>query len=114
MSTKARRALLRGTAVFALLPLFACAETQHSRTQLEDANEAFSKSIRWSDLRGLGQRIAPERQAEFFKLTAAAEDGLRVTDYETQDVQLGTDTAVVHGRVSWYREPSVVTKTESM
>lgn len=96
------------------MPLFACAEAQRSRTQLEDANEAFSKSIRWSDLRGLAQRIVPERQAEFFKLTATSEDSLKVTDYETQDVQLGTDSAVVHSRVTWYREPSVVTRTESM
>jgi|ERR1700674_2529287 len=114
MSTIARRALLRGTAAIALLPLFACAQTQRSRTELEDANDAFSKAIRWGDLRGLGQRVVPDRQAEFLKLAATNEDNLKVVDYEMQDVKVSTDKAIVRSRVSWYREPSVITRTESM
>ena len=114
MSTIARRVLLRGTAAIALLPLFACAQTQRSRTDLEAANDAFSKAIRWSDLRGLGQRVVPDRQAEFFKLAATNEDNLKVVDYEMQDVQVSADQAIVRSRVSWYREPSVITRTESM
>lgn len=114
MSTVARRALLRGTAAIALLPLIACAQTQRSRSELEDANDAFSKAIRWSDLRSLGQRVVPDRQAEFFKLAATNEDNLKVVDYEMQDVQVGADKAIVHSRVSWYRDPSVITRTESM
>jgi hypothetical protein len=114
MTTIARRALLRGTAAIALLSMFACAGAQHSRTELEDANDAFSKAIRWSDLRGLGQRVVPDRQAEFLKLAATNEDSLKVVDYEMQDVQVSADKAIVHSRVAWYREPSVSTKTESM
>jgi hypothetical protein len=100
--------------VFVLLALFGCAGGQHSRTDLENANDAFAKSLRWSDLKGLGQRVVPERQAEFQQLAARDEDDLKVTDYELQDVQASSDKAIVHSRVSWYRQPSVVTKTESM
>ena len=105
---------LRGTAAVALLALLACAQTQRSRTELEEANDSFSKALRWSDLRGLAQRVVPERQAEFFKLLSGNEDSLKVVDYEMQDVQAGADQAIVHSRVTWYREPSISTKTESM
>jgi hypothetical protein len=114
MSTIARRLLLAGAGAIALPTLFACAQTQHSRTELEEANDAFSRAIRWSDLRALGQRVVPERQAEFLNLASGSEDNLKVIDYEMQDAQVSTDKAVVRSRVSWYREPSIVAKTESM
>lgn len=99
---------------FALLFLFACAGVQPSRSALEDANESFSKAIRWNDLRSLSTRVVPERQAEFYKLVNGSEETLKVVDYELRDVQAAADKAVVHSRITWYREPSVVTKTESM
>jgi hypothetical protein len=110
----ASRSVVNRAGVTLLLALLGCAEAQHSRTELEDANDAFSKSIRWSDLHGLGQRIVPERRAEFMRLAAEKEATLKVTDYELQDVQVSSDKAIVHSRVSWYLEPSVVTKTEVM
>jgi hypothetical protein len=110
----ASRSVINRAAVILLLGLFGCAEAQHSRTELEDANDAFSKSIRWSDLRGVGQRVLPERRAEFMQLAARNESNLKVTDYELQDVQVSSDKAIVHSRVSWYLEPSVVTRTEVM
>ena len=114
MSTTGWRRLVHAIAVTAFLALCACAEGQRSRTDLESANDSFTRSIRWNDLRGLAQRVVPDRQAEFFKLAESNEDKLKVIDYETQDVQVSTDKAVVHSRVTWYREPSVVTRTESM
>jgi hypothetical protein len=110
----ADRPVVGGVAVLLLCALLGCAEGQRSRTELEEANEAFAKSIRWSDLRGVGQRVAPERRAEFLALAAKDETSLKVTDYELEDVQLSSDKAIVHSRVSWYFEPSVVTKTEIM
>ena len=97
-----------------VLALCACAGTQNARNALEEANEAFAKSLRWSDLRGIAQRVVPDRQPELLRLLASAEDNLKVTDYELEDVQAGNDKAVVHSRVSWYREPSMVAKTERM
>jgi hypothetical protein len=97
-----------------LLALFGCAEGQHSRSQLEEANEGFSKTFRWSDLRGLAQRVIPERRAEFLQLAVKDEDNLKVTDYEMEDVQVTADQAIVHSRVTWYRQSSMVAKTESM
>jgi hypothetical protein len=97
-----------------LLALIGCAQAQHSRTELEESNDAFSKAIRWSDLNGLGQRVVPDRQPEFLRLAAKSEDSLKVTDYELQDVQASNEKAIVRSRVSWYREPSIVTKTELM
>lgn len=97
-----------------VLALCGCAGAQSSRSQLEEANDAFAKALRWSDLRGVAQRVVPERQQEFLKLVARGEDNLKVTDYELEDVQAGGDKAVFHSRVSWYREPSMVAKTEWM
>jgi len=97
-----------------LLALCGCAGAQNSRNALEEANEAFAKSLRWSDLRGVVQRVVSDRQPEFLRLVASAEENLKVTDYELEDVQAGSDKAIVHSRVSWYREPSMVAKTERM
>jgi hypothetical protein len=108
------RSVVRGAAVILVLALCGCAGAQNARNDLEEANDAFARALRWSDLRNLSQRVAPDRQAEFLKLAAGGEDNLKVTDYELQDVQAGTDKAIVHSRVSWYREPSIVAKTESM
>ena len=68
----------------AAIALVACAQTQHSRSDLEDANDSFSKAIRWSDLSSLSTRVVPERQAEFAKLATGSD--LKVTEYEMQDV----------------------------
>jgi hypothetical protein len=105
---------LQRAAVILVLALCGCAGVQNARNDLEEANDSFAKAIRWSDLRSLAQRIAPERQPEFLKLASGAEDSLKVTDYELQDVQAGSDKAVVRSHVSWYREPSIVAKTEWM
>jgi hypothetical protein len=94
--------------------LLGCAHGQNGRAELEEANDAFAKEIRWSDMTGLRQQVMPERQLEFSQVTARGEDNLKVTDYELVDVQVSTDKAIVHSRVSWYREPSITTKTESM
>jgi hypothetical protein len=113
----ARRSLVRVVqcaAAVLVLALSGCAAGQNARNELEEANEAFSKSIRWSDLRGVVQRVVPERQPEFLKAANGAEENLKVTDYELEDVQASPDKAVVHSRVSWYREPSIVAKTEWM
>ena len=96
------------------LALCGCAGAQNARNDLEEANEAFSKALRWSDLRSVAQRVVPDRQAEFLKLATSGEDNLKVTDYELQDVRAGSDNAAVRSKVSWYREPSVVAKTEWM
>jgi hypothetical protein len=106
--------MVHGAAVILVLALCGCAGAQNARNDLEEANDAFARALRWSDLRNLSQRVASDRQAEFLKLAARGEDNLKVTDYELQDVQAGTDKAIVHSRVSWYREPSIVAKTESM
>jgi hypothetical protein len=98
-------------AVTLLLALFGCAGAQNTRKDLEEANDAFARDIRWSDLQGLGKRVAPDRQAEFLKLASRGEDNLKVTEYELQDVQASDDKAIVRSKVSWYREPSIVTKT---
>src|SRR3954463_13095972 len=82
-------------AAILVLALCGCAGAQNGRNQLEEANDAFSKALRWSDLRGLTRRIVPDRQAEFLKLLAPGEDTLKVTDYELEDVQAGSDKAVV-------------------
>ena len=108
------RTFVHGAAVVLALALSGCAGAQNARNDLEEANDAFSKAIRWSDLRGLAQRVVPDRQPEFLKLASRAEDNLKVTDYEMQDVQAGSDKAVVRSRVSWYREPSIVARTEWM
>jgi hypothetical protein len=108
------RSVVHGAAVILVLALCGCAGAQNARNDLEEANDAFAKAIRWSDLRGLAQRIVLDRQPEFLKLAARGEDNLKVTDYELQDVQAGSDKAVVRSRVSWYREPSIVAKTEWM
>jgi hypothetical protein len=108
------RSVVHGAAVILVLALCGCAGAQNARNDLEEANDAFARALRWSDLRNLSQRVAPDRQPEFLKLAAGGEDNLKVTDYELQDVQAGTDKAIVHSRVSWYREPSIVAKTESM
>jgi hypothetical protein len=100
--------------VILLFALSGCAGGQTARKELEEVNDAFSRDIRWSDLQGLAQRVAPERRPEFLKLAARSEDNLKVTDYELQDVQAGSETAIVHSRVTWYREPSIVAKTQSM
>ncbi|HEY2029430.1 MAG TPA: hypothetical protein VGH20_09490 [Myxococcales bacterium] len=100
--------------VVLVLTLSGCAGAQNARNDLEEGNEAFSKSIRWSDLRGIVQRVVPERQKDFLRVANGAEENLKVTDYELEDVQVGGDKAVVHSRVSWYREPSIVAKTEWM
>ena len=102
-----------GAAVLALA-LSSCAGAQNARNALEEANEAFSRAIRWSDLRGVAQRVVPGRQGEFLKVANRAEENLKVTDYELEDVQAAGDKAIVHSRVSWYREPSMVAKTEWM
>jgi hypothetical protein len=108
------RSVVHGAAVILVLALCGCAGVQNARNDLEEANDSFSKAIRWSDLRGLAQRVVPDRQAEFLKLAAGAEDNLKVTDYELADVQAGSDKAIVRSRVSWYRDPSIVAKTEWM
>jgi hypothetical protein len=106
--------MVRGSAVMLVLALCGCAGAQNARNDLEEANDAFSKAIRWSDLPGLARRVVPDRQPEFLKLAAQSEDNLKVTDYELQDVRAGSDRAVVRSRVSWYREPSIVARTEWM
>lgn len=106
--------MLRGAAVLLVLALCGCAGAQNPRNDLEEAHEAFSKSIRWSDLRGLAQRVVPDRQPEFLKMVSRGEENLKVTDYELADVQAGSDKAVTRSRVTWYREPSMVAKTEWM
>ena len=103
---------VRVTAVILLLAI-GCAHG-HDGTELESANTAFARQIRWSDFTALAQQIAPERQAEFFKLAASNEDNLKVNDFEVQDVQVNGDKAVVHSRISWYLQPSITNKTESM
>jgi hypothetical protein len=97
--------------VILLLALCGCAGGQNTRKDLEEANDAFSRDIRWSDLRGLAQRVAPDRQPEFLRLTAGSEESLKVTDYELQDVQASAERAIVRSKVSWYREPSIVAKS---
>src|SRR3954471_24287579 len=89
------RSVAHGAAAILVLALCGCAAAQNGRNQLEEANDAFSKAIRWSDLRGLGRRVVPDRQAEFLKLLPPGEDSLKVTDYELEDVQDGSDKAVV-------------------
>jgi hypothetical protein len=97
-----------------LLAPLGCAHGQHDGTELEAANSAFARSIRWSDMMSLAKQIVPERQAEFLKLAATDEDSLKVNDYEIEDVQVSGDKAIVRSRVSWYRQPSITNKTESM
>jgi hypothetical protein len=106
--------VIRGAAVILVFALCGCAGAQTARKDLEEANDAFSRDIRWNDLRGLAQRVVPDRQPEFLKLAARSEDNLKVTDYELQDVRASNDEAIVHSRVTWYREPSIVAKTEPM
>lgn len=108
------RTVVHGAAVVLVLALSGCAGAQNARKDLEEANDAFSRDIRWSDLRGLAQRVVQDRQPEFLSLLARSEDSLKVTEYELQDVRASNDEAVVRSRVSWYREPSIVAKTESM
>ena len=96
-----------------LLALIGCAHNQQG-DELEAANNVFAKSIRWSDLKGWGQQVVPERRAEFVTLAATDEDNLKVNDYEVEDVQISGDKAIVRGRVSWYRLPSITNKTERM
>lgn len=98
----------------AMMLLAGCAHGPHDRTELESANDAFAREIRWSDLTGMARQIGPERQAEFARLFGADEDSLKVNDYEVQDVQVSGDKAVVRSRVSWYRQPSITNQTESM
>jgi hypothetical protein len=100
--------------VILLAASIGCAHGQHDGTELEAANNALARSIRWSDLTGLAHQIVPERQAEFLKLAGSSEDNLKVNDYEVEDVQVSGDKAVVRSRVSWYRQPSITNKTESM
>ena len=105
---------MRSVAVVVLLALCGCAGGQRARSELEEANDSFARSFRWGDLRSLSQRIVPERQQEFLRLAARQEDDLKVTDYELQDVQAGSDKAVVQSRVTWYRQSTLVTKSELM
>ena len=98
-------------AVTLLLALSGCAGAQNTRKDLEEANDAFARDIRWSDLQGLAKRVAPDRQPEFLTLAARGEENLKVTEYELQDVQASDDKAIVRSKVSWYREPSIVAKT---
>jgi hypothetical protein len=96
-----------------LLALIGCAHGQQG-DELEAANNVFAKALRWSDFKGWAQQVVPERRAEFLKLAATDEDNLKVNDYEIGDVQISSDKAIVHSRVSWYRLPSITNKTESM
>ena len=108
----AGRLVVAGTAVM-LLVAIGCAHGQDG-TELEASNRVFARSIRWSDLTGLAQQIVPERQAEFLRLAAGSEDNLKVNDYELDDVRISGDKAVVRSKVSWYLQPSITNKTESM
>ena len=110
----ARRPIVHGTAVILLLAPIGCAHGPHDGTELESANDAFAREIRWSDLTGLAHQIVPERQPEFLKLVGPNEDSLKVSEYEVEDVQASGDKAVVRSRISWYRQPSITNKTESM
>src|SRR6185503_2003043 len=101
---------MRWMAHAALIVLLGCAHA--GRTELESANDAFAREVRWTDLAGLAQQIAPERQAEFARLIGPNEDTLKVDDYEVQDVQVSGDKAIVRSRISWFRQPSITNKTE--
>ncbi len=97
-----------------LLALIGCAHGSHG-DELEAANNVFTRAIRWSDLKGWAQQVVPERRTEFLKLAATDEDNLKINEYEMEDVQIiSSDKAIVRGRVSWYRLPSITNKTESM
>ena len=111
---------------FVLLP--GCIHRQQvgSLETLKTASEKFHQTLRWNDVRSAAQLVAPERRSEFLKarLTAKDDEDLKITEYELEDavkipppppvkgVTPPTPTANVISKITWYRVPSVTTKTD--
>ena len=111
---------LRRLAFFALLALAApaCAHLQPKATaaSLSQATDTFFRFLRWGpDLRGAAQLLVQDSQRAWLEraLNAREDRDLKVTEAELDDLKLRPDgTATTVTRLTWYRLPSVTTKTE--
>jgi len=85
-------------------------------TALKSANETYLKMVRWNDLRGAAQLVAPERRIDFLKpiIEAKEDENLKVLEYEVEDAQADGDKATVLDKLIWHRLPSVTTKTDAV
>ncbi|MGC4117172.1 MAG: hypothetical protein QM765_21945 [Myxococcales bacterium] len=107
-------------AVLTLVALAAVACTHLKPTGTADAlkqsAETFFRFQRWGpDLRGAAQVLLPEAQQDWLNkaLDAKDDENLKLTESELDDLKLRNDgTATTVTRVTWYRLPSVSTKTE--
>lgn len=101
----------------ALLP--GCLHEQKKKADaaaLREATETFHKLARWSDLKSTARYLAPELRLDFLKavIDRNDEETLKITDYELEEAQIGEKRATILSKISWYRLPSVTTKTEAM
>jgi hypothetical protein len=110
--------LLLAAAALAYAGAAGCAHKPRSggADALRAASERFHLLLRWGDVRGAIQFVVPERRLALLKaaLDAKDEESLRVTEYELEDAQFSDEKATVLSKITWYRIPSVVTRSEAV